>query len=85
MAYDLNGAWETSLTNFNAPLYATEQDTALKGYPVSVSWAVDYWLERGASANKLVLGMGTYGRGWKGTAQIFNEIFRNTCSYLGII
>jgi len=65
MTYDLNGAWETSSTNFNAPLYATEQDTALKGYPLSASWAVDYWLERGASANKLVLGMGTYGRGWK--------------------
>jgi len=65
MAYDLHGAWETSTTNFNAPLYATAEDTALAGYPVSVSWAVDYWLERGASANKLVLGMATYGRGWK--------------------
>jgi chitinase len=63
MTYDMHGAWATA-TNFNAPLHATSSDIELKGYPLSVEWAVDYWLEKGASPDKLVLGLGTYGRGW---------------------
>lgn len=73
MTYDLHGAWE-SRTGCNANLYATDEDAelgggvgageAVKGYPLSVSWAVDYWLEKGASPEKLTMGVGTYGRGW---------------------
>jgi len=64
MTYDLHGTWE-SVTGFNAPLFATAEDEAMYTYPVSVSWAVDYWLERGARADQLLVGFGTYGRGWK--------------------
>jgi len=74
MTYDMHGAWE-SRTGCNANLYATDEDTqlgggvgageAVQGYPLSVSWAVDYWLDHGAPASKLTLGIGTYGRGWK--------------------
>lgn len=74
MTYDLHGAWE-SRTGCNANLYATEADTllgggvgagtAVQGYPLSVSWAVDYWLQAGAAPGKLTMGLGTYGRGWK--------------------
>merc|ERR1740123_263920 len=74
MTYDMHGSWETR-TGCNANLYATEEDAALgggvgsgeavKGYPLSVSWAVDYWLDHGASPQKLTIGVGTYGRGWK--------------------
>jgi len=74
MTYDLHGAWE-SRTGCNANLYATHEDTmqgggvgagqAVHGYPLSVSWAVDYWLQHGAPAAKLTMGIGTYGRGWK--------------------
>jgi len=74
MTYDMHGAWE-SRTGCNANLYATDEDTqlgggvgageAVQGYPLSVSWAVDYWLDHGASPSKLTLGIGTYGRGWK--------------------
>jgi len=74
MTYDLHGGWE-SRTGCNANLYATQEDIefgggvgageAVAGYPLSVSWAVDYWIERGASPSKLTLGLGTYGRGWK--------------------
>lgn len=64
MTYDIHGTWE-SITGFNAPLRATAEDIVAYGREVSVEWAVNYWLDRGASPDKLVLGFGTYGRGWK--------------------
>lgn len=74
MTYDMHGGWE-SRTGCNAPLYATDEDVAFggavgagvetTGYPLSVSWAVDYWLEHGAKPEQLTVGLGTYGRGWK--------------------
>jgi len=74
MTYDMHGSWE-SRTGCNANLYATDEDAAygggvgageaVEGYPLSVSWAVEYWMEKGASADKLTMGVGTYGRGWK--------------------
>lgn len=53
MAYDLHGSWE-SFTGFNAPLYANDQ--------LNVDFAVDYWLSHGCPPEKLILGLGTYGR-----------------------
>eukprot|EP00929_Paragymnodinium_shiwhaense_P033090 TRINITY_DN18238_c0_g1_i1.p1 TRINITY_DN18238_c0_g1~~TRINITY_DN18238_c0_g1_i1.p1 ORF type:complete len:799 (+),score=136.39 TRINITY_DN18238_c0_g1_i1:173-2569(+) len=64
MTYDLHGAWEPH-TACNANLFATKEDTELAEYPLSVDWAVSYWLAKGASADKLTMGIGTYGRGWK--------------------
>jgi len=73
MTYDLHGAWEQR-TGCNANLYATTEDTnlgggvgageATTGYPLSVSWAVQYWIDGGAPASKLTIGLATYGRGW---------------------
>lgn len=56
MSYDLHGSWE-SFVGFNAPLYSNDQ--------LSVDYAVKYWMQLGASADKLNLGMGTYGRSFK--------------------
>jgi len=74
MTYDMHGGWE-SRTGCNANLYATAEDVAygggvgagvaVQGYPLSVSWAVDYWIAAGADPLKLTMGIGTYGRGWK--------------------
>jgi len=64
MTYDVHGGWEDR-TGHNAPLYATAEDEALAGYPLSVSWAVDYWIKLGASPSQLTIGLATYGRGWK--------------------
>jgi len=74
MTYDLHGGWEPR-TGCNANLYATEEDAQIGGgvgagqavanYPLSVSWAVDYWIQHGASPSKLTMGLATYGRGWK--------------------
>jgi len=64
MTYDLHGGWEDR-TGHNAPLYATAEDEVLAGYPLSVAWAVDYWLQLGASPSQVTIGLATYGRGWK--------------------
>jgi len=64
MTYDLHGAWD-DVTGFNAPLYATDADTNKFTYPLSVSWAVDYWLDHGARPDQLLLGFASYGRGFK--------------------
>jgi len=64
MTYDLHGAWD-DVTGFNTPLYATDADTKKYEYPLSVSWAVDYWLDHGARPDQLLLGFATYGRGFK--------------------
>jgi len=67
MTYDLHGAWEDR-TGCNAPLYTTEEDRQLAGYDLSVSWAVDYWLNAGARPSQLTIGLGMYGRGWRLTS-----------------
>ena len=53
MAYDMHGAWDNFL-GFNAPLYANDK--------LNVDFALKYWLSKGASADKINLGLGTYGR-----------------------
>ncbi|KAA0195440.1 hypothetical protein HAZT_HAZT008073 [Hyalella azteca] len=60
MAYDLHGAWET-YTHHHAILYAYPQDTGDNAF-LNVDYAINYWLQLGAPASKLVLGTATYGR-----------------------
>jgi len=55
MAYDLHGSWE-SATGLHTQLHSPDG--------VSVANAMETWLAEGAPANKLVMGVGTYGRGW---------------------
>merc|ERR1719474_2381412 len=58
MAYDLRGQWEDK----------TGHHTALVGPPgeiLTVKFATQYWIDKGAPANKIVLGLGTYGRAFK--------------------
>ncbi|MCZ8519620.1 MULTISPECIES: glycosyl hydrolase family 18 protein [Paenibacillus] len=64
MTYDFHGAWESE-TGFNAPLYSDPRDPydAKKFY---VDGAVQIYRSKGVPGSKLVLGLGFYGRGWKG-------------------
>lgn len=58
MAYDLRGKWESN----------TGHHTALVGPPgeiLTVNYAVQYWIDKGAPASKIALGLGTYGRAFK--------------------
>jgi len=63
MAYDLHGAWE-KFVGLNAPLFAREDEVG-KQTELNVDYALRYWLGKGAPADKLVLGLGTYGRAFK--------------------
>ena len=58
MTYDLHGKWEAQ----------TGHHTALVGPPgefLTVSYSLQYWIDKGFPANKIALGLGTYGRAFK--------------------
>ncbi|KAK7072958.1 Cht9p [Halocaridina rubra] len=60
MAYDYHGKWD-SHTGHNAPLYSRE-DESDEEKSFNVAATVKNYLEAGAPAHKLVLGLGFYGR-----------------------
>ncbi|XP_055609283.1 chitinase-3-like protein 1 [Uranotaenia lowii] len=61
MAYDLHGPWEP-LTGHNAPLLPGPHDISPLQYELNVEAVVRFWLQSGAPAEKLVLGLPLYGR-----------------------
>jgi GH18 family chitinase len=67
MGYDFHGTWDSS-TNFNAPLFRTSSDPADAG--LNVDAAVQTYLSAGAPAEKLVLGIPFYGKGWSGVSDV---------------
>ncbi|XP_056671730.1 chitotriosidase-1 isoform X2 [Monodelphis domestica] len=60
MTYDFHGTWERT-TGHNSPLYRRQAEKG-GAAEANIDFAVNYWLEKGAPANKLILGMPTYGR-----------------------
>merc|ERR1719374_475918 len=62
MTYDLHGAWEKH-TGAHIALYPRADETG-NDRLLNVDWAVNYFMEKGLPANKLVMGLGTYGRGF---------------------
>ena len=62
MTYDLHGAWEKR-TGAHIALYPRADETGNDRF-LNVDWAVDYFLKLGLPADKLVMGLGTYGRGF---------------------
>lgn len=54
MTYDLHGNWESKTGHHTAMGPPRDQ--------LTVSFAVKYWISKGFPANKIALGMGTYGR-----------------------
>ncbi|WP_440960695.1 glycosyl hydrolase family 18 protein [Paenibacillus nitricinens] len=68
MTYDFNGSWNKT-TGHNAPLYydpAASASGLTEPQNFNIDKAVTSYLDHGVPANKLVLGMGFYGRGWGG-------------------
>jgi chitinase len=63
MAYDYFGGW-TATTGHHANLYISPQDTTQ--WPGSTDTYITSYLNAGVPANKISLGLGTYGRAWKG-------------------
>jgi len=62
MTYDLHGAWEKH-TGAHIALYPRADETG-NDRLLNVDWAVNYFMKLGLPANKLVMGLGTYGRGF---------------------
>jgi len=62
MTYDLYGAWDVNNgAGIHSQLHVGEGSTE----KLSGAWAVNWWLDQGAEANKLVLGAATYSRSFK--------------------
>ena len=68
MSYDYHGGWDP-ITGHNAPMVVGSGDSAT-GF--SITAAVDSYLSRGFPANKLILGLPFYGRGWSGVSNATN-------------
>ncbi|XP_046598340.1 acidic mammalian chitinase-like isoform X2 [Neodiprion lecontei] len=61
MEYDFHGPWN-NFTGPNAPLYVGTWETTDYEQIFNINASVHYWLEQGASAEKLLLGTAFYGR-----------------------
>lgn len=59
MTYDFHGSWENHVAH-HAPLFPAPG----KSEELSADFSVRYWIKRGASPSKLVLGVPFYGRSW---------------------
>ncbi|XP_056017198.1 chitotriosidase-1-like [Ostrea edulis] len=58
MTYDLHGSWE-SFTGLHTGLYASNNDS---DKTLNVASAAEYWHQKGVPREKLIIGLGTYGR-----------------------
>lgn len=76
MTYDFHGSWEKQ-TNFQSNLYPPAGDPAAGNARVSIDAAVNTWLGRGTPANKLVVGVPFYGRGWTGVPSANNGLWQS--------
>ncbi|HMA97644.1 MAG TPA: glycoside hydrolase family 18 protein, partial [Polyangiaceae bacterium] len=80
MTYDMHGAWDRSgPTNFHAPLYASPNDPSTgiaKQY--SADAAVSAYLAAGVPANKVVIGVPFYGRGWTGVPNVNDGLHQSS-------
>ena len=60
MTYDLHGSWET-FTGLNAPLYPRSNEVG-EQRNLNIDAVINYWLSKGATKSKLILGLASYGR-----------------------
>nr|XP_048299352.1 acidic mammalian chitinase-like [Myodes glareolus] len=59
MTYDFHGSWD-GYTGENSPLYKYPTDTGSNAY-LNVDYAMNYWKNNGAPAEKLIVGFPEYG------------------------
>jgi chitinase len=74
MAYDIHGGWEMT-TNFHAPLLGSSADPA--GPKANADFAVRSYLRAGVPADKVVLGVPFYGRGWSGVPEAHHGLYQS--------
>ena len=59
MTYDYHGSWEQVIGQ-NSPLFSLPNDTT----NFNTAASMKYWADKGMPKHKLLVGIGTYGRGW---------------------
>lgn len=56
----MHGAWDPFLGHHTA--FQARKDENEFQSKLNVKWVVDYWLQKGAQASKIMLGLALYGR-----------------------
>jgi chitinase len=72
--YDFHGTWET-VTNHQSAIRVPASAPVTPDF--SIDGAVQAWLEAGAPAEQLVLGIPYYGQGWTGVTGGGNGLFKS--------
>jgi chitinase len=72
--YDFHGDWEMA-TNHDSPLFDDKEDPAY-GENFYIEYTIASYLKAGVPADKLVLGIPTYGYGWTGVANVNNGLYQ---------
>ena len=76
MAYDFHGSWEPNgPTNHHANLYASSSDPSI--LPMSADSSVQGYLSAGVPADKLILGLPFYGKGWASVTNVNNGLYQD--------
>jgi chitinase len=65
MAYDYSGGWDT-IAGHGSNLYGSTKNPA--STPYNTQQAVEAYIERGISPNKIIMGIPLYGRSFEGTS-----------------
>ena len=74
--YDFHGTWETD-TNHASPLFDDKQDP-VASEDFYIEYTVSAYLKAGVPAEKLVLGIPTYARGWTGVPSTNNGLYQTS-------
>lgn len=77
MTYDFHGTWDPQ-TNHHSALFDSPNDPSTGDQRFyNSNDAIEAFLTRGVPAAKLNLGVGFYGRGWTGVANVNNGLYQN--------
>lgn len=74
--YDFHGTWETS-TNHASPLFDDHQDP-IADENFYIDYTISAYLNAGVPADKLVLGVPIYARGWTGVPNINHGLYQTS-------
>ena len=76
MAYDFHGSGEPNgPTNHHANLYASSSDPSI--LPMSADISVQGYLAAGVPAEKIILGVPFYGKGWASVSNVNNGLYQD--------
>ncbi len=77
MTYDFHGTWDAQ-TNHHSALFDSPNDPSTGDVRLyNSNDAMEGFLSRGVPASKLNLGIGFYGRGWTGVANVNNGLYQS--------